>query len=109
MTDRHAPTDGPAPALAAFVLALLVALAACPKPALGPVDDCPPFAQECRADRPRVCSGSRRWQPAGDLRCTDVGAACVVTDGVAHCAPKPRDASAPDADDASTDGSADHE
>lgn len=70
--------------LALLALAGLVGLAACPR--LPPVSDCTPGAQRCAADRPEVCSATRRWHPIGDTTCGAVGARCV--EGLsAHCAP----------------------
>ena len=56
-------------------------------PRLPPVSGCTPAAQSCRDDRPYVCSASTRWEPAGDRTCASVGGVCVVSSGVAHCAP----------------------
>ena len=56
-------------------------------PRLPPVSGCAPAAQSCRNDRPHICSASQRWEPAGDRTCASVGGVCVVTGGVAHCAP----------------------
>lgn len=66
-------------------LAAYAALAAC-KPNLPPVSGCEPTVQTCRDGRPYVCSGSQRWEPAGDLACAAVGGECAVSDaGVARC------------------------
>jgi len=67
-------------------LAVIAGLDGC-HPRLPPVSGCTPAAQSCRDDRPQVCSASQRWEPAGDRTCASVGGVCVVTGGVAHCAP----------------------
>jgi hypothetical protein len=76
-----------APIVAALLaLAVIAGLDGC-HPRLPPVSGCTPAAQSCRDDRPQVCSASQRWEPAGDRTCASVGGVCVVTGGVAHCAP----------------------
>lgn len=70
---------------AAVLAFTAVALAGCPawvRPACGA-----PGAYSCVGDRPHVCSPSGALTPVGDLACSRVGGACVLSDaGVAHCA-----------------------
>jgi hypothetical protein len=79
----------PALALAGFVGLLALgfvglALQGCPR--LPPVSDCAPFSYRCNADRPEVCSSTRRWHSIGDLDCAAVGARCSMEpDGMAVC------------------------
>lgn len=71
-------------ALLALASIVGVALQGCPR--LPPVSGCDPGAHRCAADRPEVCSATRRWHPVGDLACAAVGGVCV--NGLsAHCAP----------------------
>jgi hypothetical protein len=68
-----------------LLLAVALALCACPK--LPPVSGCEPLSQRCDADRPQVCSPSRRWHYVGDEACAVTpGQSCVVRSGVAGCA-----------------------
>lgn len=61
-------------------------LLGCPR--LPPVSGCTPMTQRCGPSGwPEVCSASQRWEPAGDVSCTAAGGVCVVSEGVAHCAP----------------------
>ena len=64
----------------------LCALSAC-HPRLPPVSGCVPQTTRCAdGGAPEVCSASRRWEPAGDALCSDLGAVCVVDSRGAHCA-----------------------
>lgn len=74
-------------AVIVLVLATIIATQCGCHPRLPPVSGCTPTAQSCVADRPHVCSASQRLEPAGDRTCASVGGVCVVTAGVAHCAP----------------------
>lgn len=68
---------------------LLVSAAGCPR--LPPVSGCTVGSMSCENDRPRVCSASQRWQPAGDRPCSYVGGVCVVDGaGTARCYGGPR-------------------
>lgn len=74
------------------VIGVAVAIACC-HPRLPPVSGCAPFEQSCSPEgTPRVCSASRRWEPAGDVSCAAVGSVCGVSDaGIARCVPVTRD------------------
>lgn len=75
------------PRFALLFLAIVALTMQC-NPRLPPVSGCAPRAMSCRDGAPFVCSGSQRWEPAGDTTCASVGGACEVSDaGVALCAP----------------------
>jgi hypothetical protein len=78
--------------LGVLLLAVVVFSALRCHPQLPPVAGCTPGASRCHDDRPEVCSGSQRWEPAGDDTCAAVGGVCVVDDARgARCA-RARDA-----------------
>ena len=90
MRPSHA---APGVALVMLVwLGLVVELQGCPR--LPPVSGCTPFTQQCVNGMPHVCSATQRLEPAGDVSCVAVGGVCVVSAGVAHCAPAPADGGA---------------
>lgn len=91
MRPSHA---APGVALVMLVwLGLAVELQGCSR--LPPVSGCAPTSQRCGpSGYPEVCSASQRWEPAGDVSCVAVGGVCVVSAGVAHCAPAPADGGA---------------
>lgn len=99
MRETREPATHPDPftplaLLVAIVLAaVVIALVGC-HPRLPPVSGCTPRVFDCRDGRPVVCSASQRWEPAGDVSCSAVGAVCVVRDGgaLAMCE-RARDAS----------------
>ena len=68
----------------AALAVLGAASVACPK--LPPTANCTPLAHSCRGDRPSVCSSAQRWEPAGDVACSAVGAVCQEEEGRAFCA-----------------------
>ena len=96
---RHAADQRTRLRAALAGLLLLVALGALSlrcHPQLPPVAGCTPGASRCHADRPEVCSGSQRWEPAGDDTCAAVGGVCVDGDARgARCA-RARDAGVAD-------------
>lgn len=76
----------PTPIGLALIVVGAAVTVACPR--LPPVSGCTVGTMICEGDRPRVCSASQRWEPAGDVTCHAVGGACALNDaGVAHCAP----------------------
>lgn len=71
--------------LGGMLCALFALFSGCPR--LPAPSGCTPRSYRCVADHPEVCSASQRWTRIGDLPCADVGAVCVVLDGLARCQP----------------------
>lgn len=90
--QRGSTSLGPVWLLSALALVALAAASSC-HPRLPPISGCTPFEQSCSPEgTPRVCSASRRQEPAGDISCAVVGSVCGVSDaGIARCVPVTRD------------------
>lgn len=68
-------------AVAGALLTGAALLPGCPMPA---PDGCTPRDVRCHGGAPQICSPGQRWTPA-DVVCSNVGAVCVVRDGVPAC------------------------